>query len=148
VEKANLEDLNITEARVGGNMELSKVNLEGAIQAERLVLGGDLRLTEVLVRYHPLGAGFDFEGAQVGGKFEAKNIEGKGIRARGMQIGKGLIWKKIEAGTVDLTGTRVGEELSIVSLTCDRWESDEMIVVGKASIKGVRILGGVFLETR
>ena len=147
MEKANLEDLNITEARVGGNMELSKVNLEGAIQAERLVLGGDLRLTEVLVRYHPLGAGFDFEGAQVGGKFEAEDIGGE-ISASGMQIGKGLIWKKIKAGTVDLKGTRVGEELAIASLTGNKWESDEMIVVGKASIKGVRILGGVFLETR
>jgi cytoskeletal protein CcmA (bactofilin family) len=44
VEKANLKELNITEARVEGNMELSEVNLEGAIQAERLVLGGDLLL--------------------------------------------------------------------------------------------------------
>jgi hypothetical protein len=65
-----------------------------------------------------------------------------------MQIGKSLIWKEIKAETVDLTGTRVGEELAIASLTGDKWESDEMIVVGKASIKGVRILGGVFLETR
>jgi hypothetical protein len=48
VENANLKDLYITEARVEGNMELSKVNLEGAIYAERLVLGGDLRLMEVL----------------------------------------------------------------------------------------------------
>jgi hypothetical protein len=62
--------------------------------------------------------------------------------ASGMQIGKGLIWKKIKAEWVDLTGTRVGEELAIASLTGDKWESDEMIVVGKASIKGVRILGG------
>jgi hypothetical protein len=30
-------------------MELSGVNLEGAIEANRLVLGGDLRLTAVLV---------------------------------------------------------------------------------------------------
>jgi len=59
-----------------------------------------------------------------------------------MQIGKGLIWKEIETEEVDLRGTRVGEELAIASLTGDKWESDEMIVVGKASIKGVRILGG------
>jgi cytoskeletal protein CcmA (bactofilin family) len=77
VEKANLKYLKITEARVEGNVELSKVNLEGAIQAERMVLGGDLRLMEVLVRYR-----LDFEGAQVGGKFEAKNIEGGGLRLR------------------------------------------------------------------
>jgi hypothetical protein len=140
VEKANLKDLNITEARVEGNMELSKVNLEGAIQAERLVLGGDLRLTEVLGLSE---LGLNFKGAQVGGKFEAKNIEGSRIAAWGMQIGKSLIWENIKAGTVDLKGTRVGEESAIASLTGDEWESDEMIVVGKASIKGVRILGGV-----
>jgi hypothetical protein len=137
VEKANLKHLHIKEARVEGNMELSEVNLEGSIQAERLVLGGDLSLTEVLVR-KPL----HFSGAQVGGKFEAKNIEGNSIEAQGMQIGKSLIWKKIKAITVDLTGTRVGEELAIASLTDYKWKSDEMIVVGKASIKDVRILEG------
>ena len=142
VEFAEFGALVIAEARVEENMELIYVNLEVAIYAKRLVLGGDLSLTEVLVRYHPLGAGFDFEGAQVGGKFEAKNIEGKGIEAQGMQIGKSLIWEEIKAETVDLKGTRVGEELAIASLTGDKWESDEMIVVGKASIKGVRILGG------
>jgi hypothetical protein len=140
VEKANLKHLNITEARVEGNMELSKVNLEGAIQAERLVLGGDLRLTEVLVR-KPLY----FSGAQVGGKFEVEDIGGH-IWASGMQIGKGLIWKEIKAGTVDLKGTRVGEELKIESLTCEWWESDEMTVEGKTNIKDVKILEGYFLE--
>jgi hypothetical protein len=139
VEETNLEALDIARARVEGNMELSKVNLEGAIQAERMVLGGDLRLTEVLGLSE---LGLNFKGAQVGGKFEAKNIEGKMIRAQGMQIGKSLIWEEIETGEVYLGGTRVGEELAIASLTGDEWESDEMIVVGKASIKGVRILGG------
>jgi len=138
VEKANLKHLYITEARVEGNMELSKVkvNLVEAIRAERLVLGGDLRLMEVLVRNR-----LDFEGAQVGGKFKVEDIGGH-IWASGMQIGKGLIWEKIKAGTVDLKGTRVGEELAIASLTGDKWESDEVIVVGKASIEGVRILRG------
>ena len=69
-----------------------------------------------------------------------------------MQIGKGLIWKEIETEEVDLRGTRVGEELAIASLTGNEWESDEMIVVGKASIEDVRIMGGaleeVFLGTR
>jgi hypothetical protein len=79
----------------------------------------------------------------VGGKFEAENIEVWDIRASGMQIGKGLIWKKkIKAGTVDLKGTRVGEELAIASLSGEEWESDEMIVVGKASIEDVRIVRG------
>jgi hypothetical protein len=137
VEKANLEHLNITEARVEGNVELSEVGLERGIYAERLVLGGDLRLMEVRLRYS-----LEFRGAQVGGKFEAKNIEGEGIQASGMQIGKSLIWEEIEAERVDLTGTRVGEELAIASLTGYKWESDEMIVVGKVSIKDVRILGG------
>jgi len=145
VEKANLEHLNITEARVEGNMELSKVkvNLVEAIRAERLVLGGDLSLTEVLCSFE-LDQNFfrlDFEGAQVGGKFKVEDIGGH-IWASGMQIGKGLIWEKIKAGTVDLKGTRVGEELAIASLTGDKWESDEVIVVGKASIEGVRILRG------
>jgi len=108
VEKAYLEDLDITEARVEGNVELSVVGLERGIYAERLVLGGDLRLMEVRLRYN-----LDFRGAQVGGKFEAKNIEGEGIRASGMQIGKSLIWEEIEAERVDLTGTRVGEELQL-----------------------------------
>jgi hypothetical protein len=48
VEKANLKHLNITEARVEGNMELTGVHLEKEINAERMVLGGDLRLMEVL----------------------------------------------------------------------------------------------------
>jgi len=150
VEKANLNQLNIKEARVEGNIELSKVNLE-EVQAERM---GDLSLTKVLLDLKEIlldltedlslsTSGLNFMGAQVGGKFEAKNIEGGDIQASGMQIGKGLIWKEIEAKTVDLKGTRVGEELAIASLTCDEWESDEMIVVGKASIKGVRILGGL-----
>jgi len=108
VEKANLEALFIWEARVEGNVELSEVGLEQGIFAERLVLGGDLRLMEVGLRYS-----LDFRGAQVGGKFEAKNIEGEGIRASGMQIGKSLIWEEIKAERVDLTGTRVGEELAI-----------------------------------
>jgi cytoskeletal protein CcmA (bactofilin family) len=147
VVKANLTYLDIREARVEGNMELSEVNfsekeitvyLRGGIRAERMVLGGDLRFMKVLVRDR-----LKFEDAQVGGKFEAENIEVSSIEARGMQIGKGLIWEKIKAGTVDLKGTRVGEELAIASLTGDEWESDEMIVVGKASIKNVRILGGL-----
>lgn len=108
VEKAYLEYLNITEARVEGNVELSVVGLEQGIYADRLVLGGDLRLMEVRLRYN-----LDFRGAQVGGKFEAKNIEGEGIRASGMQIGKSLIWEEIKAERVDLTGTRVGEELQL-----------------------------------
>jgi cytoskeletal protein CcmA (bactofilin family) len=139
VEFANFGTLYIEKARVEGNMELTEVHLEENIYAERLVLGGDLSLTEVLCLSE---RGLDFGGAQVGGKFEAENIEGKSIRASGMQIGKGLIWKKIKAGTVDLKGTRVGEELAIASLTGNEWESDEMIVVGKASIEGVSILGG------
>lgn len=138
VEFANFGTLYIANARVEGNMELSKVNLEGAIEAERMILGCDLRLTKVLCLF----LGLNFRGAQVGGKFEAKNIEGKRIWARGMQIGKSLVWEEIKAGTVDLKGTRVGEELAIASLTGDEWESDEMIVVGKASIKNVSILGG------
>jgi len=140
VEKANLKDLSIKEARVEGNMELTKVHLEDEINAERLVLRGDLRLNGVLVRDR-----LSFEGAQVGGKFEAEDIEKGDIRASGMQIGKGLIWKCIKGEWVNLTGTRVGEELSIVSFpgdVCNVWDSDEMIVVGKASIKGVRILRG------
>jgi cytoskeletal protein CcmA (bactofilin family) len=48
VEFAKFGELYIAKARVEGNMELSEVNLEGAIEAERLVLGGDLSLTEVL----------------------------------------------------------------------------------------------------
>jgi cytoskeletal protein CcmA (bactofilin family) len=108
VKKAYLETLVIEEARVEGNVELSEVGLERGIFAERLVLGGDLRLMEVRLRYS-----LDFRGAQVGGKFEAKNIEGEGIRASGMQIGKSLIWEEIEAERVDLTGTRVGEELQL-----------------------------------
>jgi cytoskeletal protein CcmA (bactofilin family) len=108
VEKAYLEALVIEEARVEGNVELSEVGLERGIYAERLVLGGDLRLMEVRLRYS-----LDFRGAQVGGKFEAKNIEGEGIRASGMQIGKSLIWEEIEAERVDLTGTRVGEDLQL-----------------------------------
>ena len=136
VEFAKFGELYIAKARVEGNMELTEVRLEENIYAERLVLGGDLRLNGVLVRDR-----LSFEGAQVGGKFEAEDIGGE-ISASGMQIGKGLIWKKIKAGTVDLKGTRVGEELAIASLTGDKWESDEMTVVGKASIKGVRILGG------
>jgi hypothetical protein len=144
VEKANLKHLHIKEARVEGNMELSEVNLEGSIQAERLVLGGDLRLMEVLVRYRLIFSDLDlnFSGVQVEGKFEAKNIKGERIWASGMQIGKSLVWEEIKAITVDLKGTRVGEELAIASLTGYKWESDEMIVVGKASIKGVRILRG------
>ena len=141
VEFAKFGELYIAKARVEGNMELSGVNLEGAIEAERMVLGGDLRLTGVLCLFEP-GLNFlSFEGAQVGGKFEAEDIGGE-ISASGMQIGKSLIWEEIEAERVDLTGTRVGEELAIASLTGDKWESDEMTVVGKASIKGVRILGG------
>jgi cytoskeletal protein CcmA (bactofilin family) len=136
VEFAKFGELYIAKARVEGNVELSKVGLEREIFAQRLVLGGDLRLMEVRLRYS-----LYFMGAQVGGKFEVEDIEGKSIWARGMQIGKGLIWEKIKAGTVDLTGTRVEEELAISSLTGDEWESDEMIVVGKASIKDVRILG-------
>jgi cytoskeletal protein CcmA (bactofilin family) len=147
VEETNLEALDIARARVEGNMELSEVYLEKEINAARLVLGDDLSLRGV--RGEP---SLNFEGAQVGGKFEAKNIEGKRIWARGMQIGKSLIWEEIETGEVYLGGTRVVEELAIASLTGDEWESDEMIVVGKASIKDVRILGGaleeVFLGTR
>jgi len=136
VGNANLKYLSITEARVEGNMELTGVYLEKQIYAQRLVLGGDLRLMEVLVRNN-----LNFEGAQVGGKFEAENIKGKRIWALGMQIGKGLTWKKIKAGRVDLKGTRVGEELAIAFLTGGGWESDEMIVVRKASIVYVGILG-------
>jgi hypothetical protein len=142
VEKANLKHLYITEARVEGNMELSEVNiLELSIRAERMVLGGDLRLMEVMVRYR-----IDFEGAQVGGKFEVEDIKGEKIKAQGMQIGKSLIWKEIEAGEIDLKGTRVGEELKIESLTCGWWESDEMTVEGKTNIKDVEILKSYFLE--
>jgi cytoskeletal protein CcmA (bactofilin family) len=148
VESANFGALYIAKARVEGNIELSEVNLE-EVQAERM---GGLSFTKFLLDLKELlldltedlslsTSGLNFRGAQVGGKFEAKNIEGGDIQASGMQIGKGLIWKEIEAKTVDLKGTRIGEELAIASLTGDEWESDEMIVVGKASIEDVRILG-------
>jgi cytoskeletal protein CcmA (bactofilin family) len=136
VERANLGDLNITEARVEGNVELSKVNLEGSIRAERMVLGGDLRLMEVLVRND-----LNFGGAQVGGKFEAEDIEGRTMEAWGMQIGKGLEWTRVRAVEVDLRGTRVEERLIVVSLTCySRWESYEMMVIEEARIRGVNRL--------
>ena len=138
VKNANLKDLNILkglnieEARVEGNVELSEVHLEEEINAERLVLGGDLRLMGVLVRKY-----LKFRGAQVGGKFEARNIKGDGISAQGMQIGKSLIWEEIETGNVYLGGTRVGEDLKIESLTCYQWKSDEMMVIGEAHISWV-----------
>ena len=133
VEETNLEALDIARARVEGNMELSEVYLEKGINAARLVLGGDLSLRGV--RGEP---SLNFGGAQVGGKFEAKNIEGKGIWARGMQIGKSLIWEEIETGGVNLGSTRVGEELKIESLNCNLLELGEMIVMGKASINDAK----------
>jgi hypothetical protein len=133
VEETNLEALDIARARVEGNMELSEVYLEKEINAARLVLGGDLSLRGV--RGEP---SLNFEGAQVGGKFEAKNIEGKRIWARGMQIGKSLIWEEIETGGVNLGGTRVGEELKIESLNCNLLGLGEMIVMGKARINDAK----------
>jgi hypothetical protein len=50
VEETNLEALDIARARVEGNVELSEVYLEKEINAERLVLGGDLRLMGVRLR--------------------------------------------------------------------------------------------------
>ncbi len=133
VEETNLEALDIARARVEGKMGLSEVYLEKEINAARLVLGGDISLRGV--RGEP---SLNFEGAQVGGKFEAKNIEGKRIWARGMQIGKSLIWEEIETGGVNLRGTRVGEELKIESLNCNLLVLGEMIVMGKASINDTK----------
>jgi hypothetical protein len=133
VGNANLKYLSITKARVEGNMELSEVNLERAIYAQRLVLGGDLSLTAVLVR----GTNLSFMGAQVGGKFEAQNIGAWYIWASGMQIGKGLSCNQVKARRVDLRDTRVGERLIVKYLTCYQWESDEMMVTGEAHISGV-----------
>jgi hypothetical protein len=135
VENANLKELNITEARVEGNMELTGVDLI-KIYARRLVLGGDLSLTAVLVRVSDLY----FWGAQVGGKFEAKNIRAWRIWASGMQIGKGLSWNQVKARRVDLSGTRVGERLIVEYLTCYQWKSDEMMVTGEAHISEVERL--------
>ncbi len=133
VEETNLEALDIARARVEGNMELSEVYLEKEINAARLVLGDDLSLRGV--RGEP---SLNFEGAQVGGKFEAKNIEGKRIWARGMQIGKSLVWEEIETGGVNIGGTRVGEELKIESFNCNLLGLGEMIVMGKASINDAK----------